>query len=617
MADKAKRGKAISKVKRVKVPTRLLFFDTEGVIDRVSDRLEKHKLRMIVTRYMLLDDDNPHIVKRDEYRKFTTAGDFADYVVTLAVKNVPLNVYAHNLGYDLQITSLVRALINRGFSVTKYITENPPTFITMRRGKHTINIIDTFNYFQTSIKRIGESLGLMKGVIDYYGETDDEKWEEYAFRDVEILSEYMYRFILFLIDYDLAPLAMTIAGQAFRTYRYRFMPDEIPLHRSDEAIAVERDAYYGGRVECFRLGTFNGETYYKLDINSMYPFVMARNAYPFVYVGKRDNVSRLKLIELMKDYYVIADLDIKTDLPVAPVRVKDKLIFPIGRFRATLHHAEIDLVLRYATVERVNRVFVYTKRDLFSSYVDFFYRIKQEADSAGDSVRRAMAKMFLNSLYGKFGQRGRVDIYEEAQGSDDGYERIRGYSERLGREVMITRLGGKTITSITDGEGYYSYPAVAGAVTAYARDYLFELILSAGLDNVYYVDTDSLFVNSEGLYNLRDYISSSELGKLKIEDKADNLIIYGAKDYVFGTTLKMKGVPKTAIKVDDNTYRYPSFRGLKGWEKAGMPDEVEVKYTDKRLRRVYDKGRVEGTRVYPWVLPGDDGGGVGGIGNGV
>lgn len=608
MGTKVKRAHCITKVKRFGHPRRLIVFDTEAYIESIGKGVERHRVRLIVYRFMRLSADDPHTILSDEYGHVDNIESFVDVIEKRATKSETLSLYAHNLGYDLQITSLIKNLVVRGWEVKRYITENPPNYITLRRGKHVIEVVDTFNYFQTSIKKIGESLGLVKGEIDYHQESEKETWLRYAYRDVEILSEYLYRFILFLYDNDLAPLARTIASQAFRTYRYRFMPGDIPLHRDRDALRVERDSYMGGRVECFRLGDFVGDTIYKLDINSMYPYVMATFEYPTVYLGQRHGVSTDKLIDIMTSYYVIADLEVAVNVPLVPIRRGGKLIFPVGRFRTVLHHAEVDRVMRYGSIGRIYSVFVYKRSDIFSEYVKFFYQIKRESDQASDVVRRAMAKMFLNSLYGKFGERGHVDIYEKVEDSGTGFERVRGYSERLGREVMITVLGNKKVTSLIDGEGFYSYTAIAGAVTSYARAYLLDLILTAGLDNVYYVDTDSLFVNDDGLYNLRDYLSQSDLGKLKIEDKTDHLILYGAKDYVFGSCVKLKGVPRSAEKIGDNCYQYLMFRGLKSWERDGMAEEVIVTRRLKTLSRIYDKGRVEGTRVYPWVLGdvGDD-----------
>ena len=58
--------------------------------------------------------------------------------------------------------------------------------------------------------------------------------------------------ILMLIDTDLCP------------QKYIFM--------TTPGREIERCCYYGGRVECWRIG--NSQDFYGYDINSMYPYVM-------------------------------------------------------------------------------------------------------------------------------------------------------------------------------------------------------------------------------------------------------------------------------------------------------------------------------------------------------
>ncbi len=51
------------------------------------------------------------------------------------------------------------------------------------------------------------------------------------------------------------------------------------VHMKPEVIKLEIDSYRGGRNECFFIGEAHGE-FYKLDVNSMYPYVMATHYYP-------------------------------------------------------------------------------------------------------------------------------------------------------------------------------------------------------------------------------------------------------------------------------------------------------------------------------------------------
>jgi len=123
--------------------------------------------------------------------------------------------------------------------------------------------------------------------------------------------------------------------------------------------------------------------------------------------------------------------------------------------------------------------------------------------------------------------------------------------------------------------------------------YLYELMKKAGIDNVFYVDTDSLFVNRRGYDNLSGDIVKGVLGKLNIEDTATTLLLYGAKDYHFGDTIKHKGVPHKSTLISDNTFQYQQFIGAKTWGNNGFTTGVEIYTKVKRRMSQYDKGVVD------------------------
>lgn len=593
-----KRGKRIDVLTSDKRIYDLLFYDTEAYITKLDDKTESHTVRLIVWRYVKLDDNGAIILS--EYGNTQSSDDFINVIKRKNVKNTNLYMICHNASYDVQILSLINLLLETGYKHTKSVLEFPPFIMTLVRGKHRLTLLDNLNFARTSIKELGKSIGIDKLEIDYYDNDNIEKMLIYAYRDVEILSEWFIRYYRFLVDNDLCPFANTLAGQAFRTYRYKFLKRDIPLHRVERVLYIERFTYIGGRVECFRLGKFSLDQYYKLDINSMYPYVMRNRKYPLVYLGMRENVNKDDLYKLVNDYYCIARVTVKTNTPIIPLRTKDLVVYPVGEFETWLHHGELELVMKYALDYKVNEILIYKPDDLFSSYVDYFYHIKVDAELRGDKTTRQMAKLFMNSLYGKFGQVGYEYIYQEAQDNDNKFYRYVGYSERLGKDVVINHLGDKDIVSIKEGESYYSNPAIAGAVTSYARSYLAELMLTAGIENVFYMDTDSLIVNYYGYKALKDYIDEHTLGMLKIEAVENELVINGLKDYVIGNEVKIKGVNKNAIKVSDNVYLNTHFRGAKTWLREGGEAKVIVSKVEKTLKRVYRKGVVCGYDVLPF-----------------
>jgi len=133
----------------------------------------------------------------------------------------------------------------------------------------------------------------------------------------------------------------------------------------------------------------------------------------------------------------------------------------------------------------------------------------------------------------------------------------------------------------------HSFPAIASHITAYARMYLYELIKKAGFENVYYCDTDSLFVNEEGYNRLKNFIDDKELGKLKLEEVGE-CIIWGAKNYKFNETRKIKGIPKKS-EYKDGAYWWWQFERWRSGFKYGLHDGVILKLAHRSIKSPYDK----------------------------
>ncbi len=93
----------------------------------------------------------------------------------------------------------------------------------------------------------------------------------------------------------------------------------------------------------------------------------------------------------------------------------------------------------------------------------------------------------------------------------------------------------------TEKNSYDSFVGIASFITSYARMKLIGLIKQAGRENCYYMDTDSLFVNEDGLRRLMPEIDPYELGKLKVEEFSDKSAFWAPKFYLFNDNLKCKG----------------------------------------------------------------------------
>ena len=583
----------------VEIPTRCVFIDTETTPDPVTEDIERHKLRLGSALYKRRHRGSQW--SSGEWLDFTNNAALWEWVTGKVKPGSKLYLYAHNLIYDLTITQGMTWMTSHGWKVVKAIVDDPPTAIQFRKDKRSIMMLDSFNYFRTSLASLGSSIGLEKMAMPSMSSPGVE-WAAYCRRDVLVLSTAMIGYFNFLCDNKMGNYQITLAGQAFAAYRHRFMTTPIYIDDNPKALGLARRAYHGGRTEAFYIGKRQG-AFATLDVNSMYPAVMAGEYFPAKLWTVINLVTLDEMAVYLKDYCIIAEVAIDTPDPVYPVYNNGKLIFPVGKFTTVLSTPELQYAQNRGHLLGVKQAAIYYKSPLFRAYVDELYRLRRVYISEDNKVYAWLCKILLNSLYGKFGQLGRV--YEEVGETDPMEVRVWSEWDADSKTMHHMRAFAGIIQELTPaGESYNSHPAIAAHVTAYARMDLWRLINIVGIDNVYYVDTDSLTINKTGLDRLPDEYIGSDLGQLKLEARFRHLIIYGAKDYIFGDKTRIKGIRSRAKLIKPGIYQQDRFSKFKSMLRSGDLDQMLVYKQTKHLKRVYDKGIVTRSgRVRPLSLP--------------
>lgn len=385
-------------------------------------------------------------------------------------------------------------------------------------------------------------------------------------------------------------------------WRHRFLDVQFWVHANQEAIDIERASYTGGRVECWRVGRVKGGPWYKLDVNSMYPFVMSETKVP---VRIWRIVNDVKLQELPWNnpkVCMIAECLINTEIPAYPVKRDERLCWPVGQFWTTLADAEFRLAVASGHVKRVKRVCLYHAAIIFDKYVSELYKIRKKFQAEGNDIFALMVKLMLNSLYGKFGQHSEqwvLDGYDESL-DDDSFDI---YDLDSGDRHRVYIIAGHQWTVIGRRESYHSFPGVASCITSAARVLLWKLFMQAGLKNVFYTDTDSLIVNREGRDNLKPFIDAKKLGFLKQEYSTRKLEIWSPKDYKTDKETHIKGVRKGSKQIAENVFESNQWEGLRGALSSGRLDRVFIRKGVKKLTRTYSKAKVHSDgSVSPWFL---------------
>lgn len=609
----AKHTGEIYKTKKIRVPKVLVFVDTETKIQHCG----QHAIHEFLLGYMevWVREGKKYWIKEKHF--FTKREQFWSVVCRYAVKNT-VYVFTYNAQFDFMILWYEDLRLQKQI-VVKQIVKTGSTFYVVLKYKNykKIYFVDAMQFAgRVKLEELGRLLNIykldtLKNVNYDTTKVELEELKRYCKRDVEILREYMLKFIEFVSQF--ASFAVTIARVALNIFRQNFMKTQIQTLHDKKIVDFIRKAYFGGRCENFFLGRYNGSVA-KLDVNSMYPHVMFKEKLPtrlvcFVEIKNGDGINEL-LQFIKKGYLVIVDADIRippSRYGLIPLRRKGAVYFVNGdmstTYRAVLCQPELNLVV----IEKVHRFAVFEADYIFKDFVETFWKIRKEAKAKGDVVTDYVAKIIMNSLYGKFAQQndkciefevsdwpGGIIILEKPARID-----LATFTKTVVHNKPIVGLGGKIFTSASVSEkkiARYSNIAISAFITSYARTYLLKLMSLS--DKVLYVDTDCLIVPATELNKYKKYIGD-DLGQLKCEIY-DAIEIRAPKDYTLFkihnckpvVIQKTKGVPADAKRIavmnDTIVYEYEriskfkeTFRLLTNGSKTISP---RVLKEQKRMR---------------------------------
>lgn len=323
---------------------------------------------------------------------------------------------------------------------------------------------------------------------------------------------------------------LTQAGAAMKYWRKNYPTDFVKQTATQSA--VYRDFYYGGRVQCFKKG-YRKAKFSVVDINSAYPRAMLEQ-HPISPEGVLESV-------LPKgDRFLNCMIRLRAVSRGAfPLRAADGLYFPHDErtvreyfvtgweLRAAMEHNAVRIV-------QLIEIHRFVKTINFADYVEHFYSERKRAKAIGDRALDTFAKLFLNSLYGKFA--ADPEKYAEYMiASDDtllhwvhrGWERIGDWGTR--------HLVSQPLPEVK--HNYYNV-ATAASITGYVRAMLFDA-LSRVYDPIY-CDTDSIAARDVSGLEL-----GPELGQWKLEAECDQYAIGGKKLYAFRKTDKWLASERT------------------------------------------------------------------------
>lgn len=447
------------------------------------------------------------------------------------IENNQAIYYFHNLKFDGEF--IIHWLLNHGFKHSKKPQEKEFSTLISRMGQfYSIEIVykrrkkgvnkviiyDSLKKLPFSVANIAKAfhLEMSKLEIDYneyraIGHEFTQEEIEYIHNDVCIVAQAL------AVQLDQGLTKMTNGADALNYFKeligkkkYRQLFPVLDLEM-DSSIRL---AYRGGWTYCNpRIADKDLGEGLVYDMNSMYPSMMVHRQLPYgrpeYFTGKYQEDELYPLyIQKIECRFKIKPNHLPT------IQLKKNLMFAMNEYiedskevvQMVLTNVDLKLFLEHydiiGGIEYIDGYKFKACQGVFDQYIDYWMNIKMTSEGA----IKQLAKLMLNSLYGKFATR--PDVTGKVPYLENGIVRYE-LGEPETREPEYTPLG--------------------VFITAWARDKIIRTAQSV-YDRFCYADTDSIHITGTDIPNIE--VDDKKLNYWKLESHFTRARFIRQKTYI-------------------------------------------------------------------------------------
>lgn len=465
----------------------------------------------------------------------------------IARKNVIL--YAHNFkGYEsnylvdiIPSTQKMQIILQGDTSIIGFILEFEDGIIEIRDSMALLPMAlkAATKAFNTTAKG---DIGLGEDVI--YEPTNLEHIE-YCKNDVLCTIEIVGKIIELQQAIYGCGIGWTTASSAMAAWRTSIPQGKKYYRLSKHQELFCREGYYGGFVYPGRDVHVHHDVI-SIDRNAAYAAVM-RKPYP---IGRGRFVVSFEEGKL--GMYEVKVFN-RGKFPCLPFKDHGSLTWPQGKFTTIVTSEEIEFARKIGIeIEIVEGLVWDTTERPFLEFIDQCERIEFE-----EPKKKPFIKLLRNGLYGKFGSKLFVN---EACLSD---ELLEGWTPSVNPETGLFNF--KLWMHEKENDAPYILPHWAAFVTARQRLWLFETIMTVGVEHVFYCDTDSVKAHgprvreciANGLIDMENHYGGSKVDEIYEWFQCLGSKVYHGKLIEGGVKMRAKGIPTRYLSTAlfDDAYR--------------------------------------------------------------
>nr|YP_009487300.1 hypothetical protein [Russula lepida]AWB36202.1 hypothetical protein [Russula lepida] len=568
------------------------------------------------------------------------------------------NVYIHNLS-KFDGIFLLKILANLG-QIKPLIHHGDIISIVFKFNNYNITFKDSQQLLILSLRKLGKAFGvdILKSYfpytfvnennLDYIGITPDfslfdgishdefdgitsNNWNlrneaiNYCERDCISLYQIIIKFSNMIFDFFNINIHKypTLSSLAFGIFRTHFLrKDEIP-QLSGHIDKDIRQGYTGGAVDVYIPQNEKETNIYVYDVNSLYPYVMEKFDMP---IGKPIYFEGdIRTIE--KDAFgffyckIVTPDNLKHPIIQTHVKTNNDLrtVAPLGSWEGMIFSEELNNALKYGYKFEVLWGYKFKRKNIFNSYIGILYKFRLQYTKS--HPLNLIAKLLLNSLYGRFGMIDSfldIKIFNNFKEFKDWYninnESVDDFFE-LGDKIFVQyrfEIKDQQTQLYSNLETHNVSIGIAAAITSYARIHMSQFKNNPNF-NLYYSDTDSIYIDKPLPESM---ISSTILGKMKLEyilkkaiflapkvyylETEEGKIIYKVKGLKHDIKLTMEDFKKLLFKdslIEKTQSKW--FRKLSDGKINVLEELYTLKVNDNKRELIYNKNnKLIATRAY-------------------
>lgn len=499
--------------------------------------------------------------QEDNHYNGSTIEQWLQKVVELKCQRVDFK----NLDFDGEF--IINYLMENGYVLgTEFKSKVPKTFyvnkfnrqmysmsITHETG-HRVTIYDSQKYIIGSLAKWGKALGLPKGntplmvKVDKYRNVWDTDGNMYKWNHKEFI-DYVQQDTRIALKTQQRMSKMGINKTTIASSAMHFWQGLEKDRHNDFRLKYQHlsRAVRGGLCICnpvYQLKELDNVNVY--DVTSLYPSVMYNNTYPvdqaFYYdhmiLESQENDKPTTVEQLLSGYpfkrpphefFKVHNIYIEYSVKEGqlPFILTNKGYVMEFKGEMCIVDSDLEILLQTCNIKELAWFQSYhfkLEPTPFKRYIDEWFAIKDICSQTNDELGRGVAKLMLNSLWGKFGT------------LDDGKEYTPIYEPNMPLQWNLKHVKKDTKSLF--------YMPIALRTLSLARRVTYEAIQKVGVENFVYCDTDSIFTFKK----LPSDLCGTGLGQWNLEKNNAKCLIYCQKRYKLGYDGNVKvacaGIPQ-------------------------------------------------------------------------